>query len=79
MEKGEEAVGREEEDQQHGGAHAEDQAPVTLLSGRAREVRRWLEMVAMVDGFGGVWWVVEMARWSWWRWRGGAGGGVGRS
>ena len=52
MEKGEEAVGREEEDQQHGGAHAEDQTPVTLLSGRAREVWRWLEMV---DGFGGVW------------------------
>ena len=49
------------------GIHAEDQTPVTLLSGQAREVRRWLEMVAMVDGFGCVWWVVKMARWSWWR------------
>ena len=62
--KGRSSSGEGEEDQQHTSAHAEDQTPVTLLSSRAREVQRWLQMVLMVDGFGGVWWVVEMAWWS---------------
>ena len=52
--KGRRGRGKGEEDQQHGGAHAEDQTPMTLLSGRACEVQRWLEMVVMVDGFGAV-------------------------
>ena len=31
--------------------------PCSPLSGRAREVRRWLEMVALVDEVGGEWWM----------------------
>ena len=48
------------------------------LSGRARDVRWWLEMVALVDEVGGEWWMfvvgVLMVRrrtttpaWPWWR------------